>query len=88
MTLEEILAQDTSKMSISEMLNMLGSLADLDAVQAIRERHEDDTGIPMEEDEIGIGGMSELGRRMFPGIVERLEAYERGEWNPDEAEEE
>ena len=79
MTLQEILAMDTSKMSLDEMVYRLdgpGNRPDYqhDVLQ-LRLRHEDDTDIPMEEDSIG-RQCRELGRTMLPGIEKRLGEYE------------
>ena len=69
MTLQEILAMDTSKMSLDEMVNMLdgpGGRPDYqNNIRELRLRHEDDTDIPMEEDSIG-RQCRELGRTMLP----------------------
>ncbi|MBQ2632944.1 MAG: hypothetical protein IJG13_24990 [Kiritimatiellae bacterium] len=79
MTLQEILAMDTSKMSLDEMVYMLDGPGDRPDYQhdilELRLRHEDDTDIPMEEDSIG-RQCRELGRTMLPGMVERLGEYE------------
>lgn len=76
MTLQEILDQDTSNMSLTDMINQLtpSDHYDEDVLQ-LRLRHEDDTGIPMEEDEIG-EEMGDLAHQMFPGIEERLQNAE------------
>ena len=75
MTLQEILAMDTSKMSLDEMVYRLdgpGNRPDYqhDVLQ-LRLRHEDDTDIPMEEDSIG-RQCRQLARTMLPDIVDRL----------------
>ena len=79
MTLQEILAMDTSKMSLDEMVNMLDGPGDRPDYQhdilELRLRHEDDTDIPMEEDSIG-RQCRRLSRTMLPDIVERLEEYD------------
>ena len=77
--MKEILAMDTSKMSLDEMVYRLdgpGNRPDYqhDVLQ-LRLRHEDDTDIPMEEDSIG-RQCRELGRTMLPGIEKRLGEYE------------
>ena len=79
MTLQEILAMDTSKMSLDEMVYRLdgpGNRPDYqhDVLQ-LRLRHEDDTDIPMEEDSIG-RQCRQLARTMLPDIVDRLGEYE------------
>ena len=79
MTLKEILAMDTSKMSLDEMVYMLDGPGDRPDYQhdilQLRLRHEDDTDIPMEEDSIG-QQCRELGKTMFPGVVKQLEDNE------------
>ena len=79
MTLQEILAMGTSKMSLDEMVYRLdgpGNRPDYqhDVLQ-LRLRHEDDTDIPMEEDSIG-RQCRQLARTMLPDIVDRLGEYE------------
>ncbi len=76
MTLHEILAMDTTKMSLAEMINLLDDDDKFNHnVMELRLRHEDDTGIPYEEDNIG-QQCRHLARTMFPGIAKRLEAHE------------
>ncbi|MBQ3290189.1 MAG: hypothetical protein IJH50_12335 [Kiritimatiellae bacterium] len=82
MTLEEILKQDTSDKSLTELIEMLDSdeVDNEHAILQLRLRHEEDTGIPMEEDDFGIQfqmRMHSLAERMFPRIVKRLKEYER-----------
>ena len=74
-TLEEILSMDTSQMSLSELVEMLPHTDDpkefADAIFKIRLKHEDDTGIPMEEDEMGEQESEQIGKE-FGFITERL----------------
>jgi hypothetical protein len=74
-SLKEILEMDTSGMSLSEMINMLpdeGTPAEFaHNILQLRLKHEDDTGIPMEEDEIG-EQESERIDEVFGDITNRL----------------
>ena len=60
-------------MSLTDMINKLtpSERYDDDVLQ-LRLRHEDDTGIAMEEDELG-EQLCEMGEEMFPEVVERLQ---------------
>lgn len=73
MTLEEVLKQDTGRKSLGALINMLdpNSPTYIDDVTAVRSHHEGETGVPMEEDEIGLQ-TQEFAEEMFPGIVKSL----------------
>ena len=72
-TVEEILKMDTSKMSLDEMVSMLSSSGKTfaDDVLKLRLRHEEDTGVPMEEDEMSEAENEVLGEQ-FKSITDRL----------------
>ncbi len=72
-TVEEILKMDTSKMSLDEMVSMLSSSGKkfADDVLKLRLRHEEDTGVPMEEDDMSEAENEVLGEQ-FKSITDRL----------------
>lgn len=72
-SVDEILAMETYKMSLEEMISMLGSTGDefISDILKLRLRHEDDTGIPMEEDSIAEQENEMIGER-FGSIANRL----------------
>lgn len=55
-SVDEILAMDTAGMSLDDMISMLDCEGDTfaDDIMKLRIRHEEDTGIPMEEDSISV----------------------------------
>lgn len=71
-TVDEILAHDTSALSLAEMIEMLDDVSDQNAIFRLRKRHEIDSGIPMEEDEFGEGEAS-LFSDALASINEKLE---------------
>jgi len=72
MKLDELLAKDTNGMSLSQMIDAVdGAMDDENVILAIRKRHEEDTGIPMEEDDLGKLFSVKM-EMAFPGITIRL----------------
>lgn len=72
MKLDELLAKDTNGMSLSQMIDAVdGAMDDENVILAIRKRHEEDTGIPMEEDDLGKLFSVKM-EMAFPEITTRL----------------
>ena len=55
-TVDEILSMDTARLSLEDMIAMLKCKGEhfADDIMKLRIRHEEDTGIPMEEDSISV----------------------------------
>lgn len=72
-TIEEILAMDTTEMSLDEMVSMLDSPSDRfhKDVLKLRLKKENESGIPMEEDSFSQED-ADIGRKMFPNIYAKL----------------
>ena len=72
-TVKEILSMDTSNMTLEEMISMLDSNGKnfADDVLQLRLKHEEDTGVAMENDEIAEQENEYFGKT-FKEIVDRL----------------
>ena len=73
MSIEDLMKTDTSKLSLSDMIakvdgDVLNRPAD---VYRLRKRHEEDSGIPMEEDDFGIREKDGI-HGAFPEVVKSL----------------
>lgn len=73
MNIEDLLKTDTSELSLSDMIAKVGGnvLDRPDDVYRLRKRHENDSGIQMEEDDFGIREKDGI-HGAFPEIVKSL----------------
>ena len=79
LTLKEILSMNTSQFSLGELVEMLPHTDNpkefADWIFQIRLKHEDDTGIPTEEDDMG-EQECEMLERQFSWLIEKLDQAE------------